>query len=116
KNLSVGEDCSLNSFIHIWAGKSGVKIGNRVMIASHVAITSLTHDYSSKNMKTEPPVDKPIIIENDVWIGSHAVIMPGITIGEGAVVGAGSVVTKNVEPYTIVIGNPARFYKRRETY
>lgn len=57
----------------------------------------------------------PIIIEDDVWIGANAIILSGVTIGEGAIIGAGSVVTKNVEPYTIFAGNPAKKIKMRFT-
>jgi acetyltransferase-like isoleucine patch superfamily enzyme len=53
------------------------------------------------------------VIEDHVWIGARAIISPGVRIGEGAVIGAGSVVTRDVEPYTIVAGNPARFIKER---
>ena len=59
--------------------------------------------------------DMPIIIEDDVWIGANAIILSGVTIGEGAIIGAGSVVTKNVEPYTIFAGNPAKKIKMRFT-
>lgn len=112
KNVQIGEFCTLNSFIHIW-GQAGVFIGDRVMIASHVAITSLTHDYTNIDMRNAPAIGKPIIIEEDVWIGSHAVIMPGIKIGRGAVIGAGAVVTKDVPAQAIVTGVPANIVKYR---
>jgi acetyltransferase-like isoleucine patch superfamily enzyme len=54
-----------------------------------------------------------VVIGNDVWIGTHAVIMPGITIGDGAVVGAGSIVTKDVPPLAVVVGTPARILRQR---
>ena len=57
---------------------------------------------------------KPVVIGNDVWIGSRVTILPGVTIGDGAVIGASSVVTKDVEPYTVVAGNPAEIIKRRK--
>lgn len=82
-------------------------IGDDVLIAAHAVITSLTHDpgcypYSSSL------VAKPVIIEDGVWIGSGAIILPGIRIGARSIVGAGAVVTRDVEPGTIVAGNPAR--------
>ena len=113
KNLSIGEYCSLNSFIHIWAGKAGVKIGDRVMIASHVAISSLTHNYETDNMCFAPAIDKPITINDDVWIGAHSIIMPGVTLGKGAVIGAGSVVTRNIPEYAVAMGVPAKVIKFR---
>ena len=68
-------------------------------------------------MKPPLPADLPLkgdtIIGNDVWIGQNAVILPGVQIGDGAIVGANSVVGSNVEPYTIVIGNPAKALRKR---
>ena len=113
KNIVIGDDCVINSFVHIWAGSSGLIIGDRVMIASHTAITTLSHNYNDYNMRFAPATDERIIIGDDVWIGSHAVIMPGVIIGKGAVIGAGSVVTKDVEDFTIVAGVPAKFIKRK---
>ena len=72
-NIEIGNDVSINSFVHIW-GHGGVKIGNRVMIATHVAISSLTYDYGYQNMRFAPIVSKPIIIEDDDWIESNALI------------------------------------------
>lgn len=113
EHVSIGNNCGINAFINIW-GHGGVEIGNNVMIASHVSITSLTHDYSCENMRFAPIIKKKVIIEDDVWIGSGAIIFPGIRIGKGAVIGAGSVVTKNVPNYAIMIGNPAKLLKIRE--
>ena len=113
-SISVGDDVSISAFVHIW-GHGGVKIGNRVMIATHTAITSLTHDHTSQSMRFTPAISAPVTIEDDVWIGSNVVIMPGITIGHGAVVGAGAVVTKNVPDYAIVVGIPAKVVKYRES-
>lgn len=113
KNIIIGNYVSVNAFVHIW-GTGGVTIGNRVMIATQVSITTLTHDYSSINMRFAPIIKKPVFIEDDVWIGSNATILPGIKICEGAVIGAGSVVTKDVPRFAIVAGIPARVLKYRE--
>lgn len=107
--LEVGSGVSIGTYVHMWC-QAGVSIGNHVFIGSHAAITSVTHDY---NRATLPNIGKPIVIEDGVWIGTHAIIMPGVTVGKGAVVGANSVVTRDVEPYSIVIGSPARHYKYR---
>lgn len=112
-NIEIGDHVVIASFVHIW-GHGGVKIGNRVMIATHTAISSLTHDYTYANMRFGPIIIKPIIIEDDVWIGSNAVINSGVKIGKGAIIGAGSVVTKDVPPNAIVIGVPAKMLKYRE--
>jgi acetyltransferase-like isoleucine patch superfamily enzyme len=111
EDIELGDNISIASFVHMW-GEGGISIGDRVMIGSHTAISSITHDYNQYYMFNTLLKGK-VIIEDDVWIGAHAVIMPGVTIGKGAVVGAGSVVTKNVEPFTIVTGIPARKYKIR---
>jgi maltose O-acetyltransferase len=111
ENVEIGDNASISPFVHIW-GHGGVKIGSRVMIASHAAITSLTHDYRSIAMNTSLLM-KEVIIEDDVWIGAHSVILSGVRIGKGAVVGAGSVVTKDVDSYSIVTGIPAKHHKYR---
>lgn len=113
ENIEIGDDVSINAFVHIW-GHGGVKIGNRVMIATHSIITSLTHDYNLENMRFAPAIAKPVIIEDDVWIGSGVIIMPGVKIGKGAVIGAGSVVTKDIPMNAIAYGIPAKVIKYRE--
>jgi maltose O-acetyltransferase len=93
-----------------------VKIGRDVMIGEELIAISRNHAHES----TETPMrlqgfqtDRPITIENDVWIGSRVILLPGITVGKGSIIGAGSVVTKNVSPYTIVAGNPATVIRKR---
>ena len=105
-SVRIGDGCSVNSFVHIW-GFGGVMIGDRVMLASHAAITSITHDYIGDRMH-ETVVNKPVVIGDEAWIGSHAVVMPGVTVGRGAVVGAGAVVTRDVPDFAIVVGVPAK--------
>ena len=104
--IEFGDNSSVAAYVHIW-GTGGVRIGSRVMIGTHTSISSITHDYRSDAM-WKTVVTKPVVIEDDVWIGSNAVILPGVTIGRGAVVGAGAVVTHDVAPKAIVIGVPAR--------
>jgi acetyltransferase-like isoleucine patch superfamily enzyme len=107
--VEFGEDVSFNAYLHIW-GTGGVKIGNRVLIASHVAITSSTHDPSAPVMMGTI-VHRPVIIEDDVWIGAHSVILPGVHVGHGAVIAAGAVVTRDVPAECTVAGVPARIVK-----
>jgi acetyltransferase-like isoleucine patch superfamily enzyme len=106
EGIEIGNEVAFAAFVHIW-GAGGVKIGNRVMIGSHTAISSVTHDYLSEVMYGTT-VLKPIVIGDDVWISAHAVILPGVTVGDGAVIGAGCVVTKDVMPRTVVVGIPGR--------
>jgi len=105
EKITIGDKVSIAAFVHMW-GHGGIKIGSRVMIASHVAISTITHDHSREVM-FDTLISKPIFIGDDVWIGSHAVILPGVTLGRGSVVGAGSVVTKDVPVDAIVVGVPA---------
>lgn len=112
-DLEIGDDSTIGTYVHMWA-LGGISIGNRVMIGSHTAITSITHDHAEEDMRFSPTVRKPVIIEDDVWIGTHSVILPGIRIGKGAVIGANSVVSKDVEPYSIVVGSPAKLLKFRD--
>lgn len=112
-NVTIGNNCAINSFVHIW-GNGGVYIGNNVMIATHVSITSLTHVYNLDNIRFAPIIKKKVTINDDVWIGTGAIILPGVCIGKGAVIGAGAVVTKDVQEFSVVVGNPARLLKIRE--
>jgi acetyltransferase-like isoleucine patch superfamily enzyme len=104
-HLRIGARVSINAFVHIWA-LGGVTIGDDTLIASHVAITSLTHDPRAELFSASLQ-SRPIVIGRNVWIGTHAVILPGVTIGDGAIIGAGAVVTKDVAPRTVVVGIPA---------
>lgn len=114
RNIEIGEFCDINSFVHIWAGMEGVKIGSRVMIASHTVITTLTHDYGKNNMRFAPVINKGIVIEDDVWIGTHVVVMPGVRIAKGAVIGAGAIVNRDVPENAIIVGTPGRVLKYRQ--
>ena len=107
--LRVGERVAINAFVHIWANQS-VTIGDDSMIASHVQITTSTHTYDRLPYR-DHRVDAPVVIGRNVWIGSGAIILPGVTIGENSVVGAGSVVTQSIPPNSVVVGVPARVIK-----
>jgi len=91
-----------------------VLIGNNVVLGIGSQILGLTHDYEDieKPIKDQGVSGTKVIIEDDVWIGGNCVIIQGIEIGKHSLVAAGSVVTKDVEPYTIVAGNPARPIKK----
>jgi acetyltransferase-like isoleucine patch superfamily enzyme len=95
-------------------GRGGIEIGNNVLIAANVFISSSNHDFQNPNsvdyLKKEVP--KKIQINKNVWIGANSVIIAGIHIAKYAIVAAGSVVTKDVEAYTMVAGNPAKPLKR----
>ena len=108
--VSIGKNCSVAEFVHMWGG-GGIDIFDNVLIASHVVIASITHDtnaliYSQSNVK------KKVIINRNVWIGAGAIILPGVEIGEGAIIGAGCVVTKDVDAFTVNAGVPSRKIKK----
>jgi acetyltransferase-like isoleucine patch superfamily enzyme len=94
---------------------SSIEIGQDCMIAPFVYIVDSDHGTRADiKMNLQPNEAKPIRIGNDVWIGAHAVVLAGVTIGEGAVVGAGAVLKDNVPPYTIVGGVPAKVIGMRK--
>ncbi|MGT0246943.1 MULTISPECIES: acyltransferase [Burkholderia] len=108
-HISIGNNTVVNRYTYL-DGRVPLTIGNNVNISHYTLIQTLTHDPQNPDFVC---LCKPVVIEDHVWIGARAIISPGVRIGEGAVVGAGSVVTRDVEPYTIVAGNPARFIKER---
>ena len=94
----VGYNCELD-------GRMGLLIGKNVNISSDVKFYTLQHDHNSSDFKA---VGAQVIVEDFVWVSVRAIILPGVTIGKGAVVAAGAVVTEDVEPYTVVGGVPAK--------
>jgi maltose O-acetyltransferase len=104
---SIGERASLSGT---------VTLGHDVMMGEDVLMMTRNHEF----FRTDIPMnrqgfraEKPITIGNDVWIGARVIILPGVTIGEGVIIGAGSVVTKDVPAWAVVVGNPARVIKDR---
>ena len=109
-HFSIGENSVINGKCRM-DNKSRITIGSNVSISQEVMVLSADHDPDSPVFASR---DLPVVINDYVFIGSRAIILPGVTIGEGAVVAAGAVVHKDVEPYTIVGGVPAKFIKMRE--
>jgi putative colanic acid biosynthesis acetyltransferase WcaF len=89
----------------------GLELGDRVIVSFGTVLCTPTHDFRDPSY---PLVGRKITVRNDVWIAAEAFVMPGVTIGEGAIVGARAVVAKDVEPWTVVTGNPAQMVRRRE--
>lgn len=111
--IHIGENVLLDDYCYVSDQKS-IKIGNNVTIAAFCYITDFNHRFGEKDKSVlEQGYDrKPVVIEDSVWLGTHVIILPGVTIGKGAVIGAGSVVTKDVSPYTVNVGNPATVVKK----
>ncbi len=110
-NILAGANLYLN-FDCILLDTAPITLGNNCFVGPRVCIFTVNHplDLARRNQMLE--YGKPVTIQDNVWIGGNSVINPGVTIGEGAVVASGSVVTKDVEPYTVVGGNPARVIKQ----
>jgi len=118
--LEIGKNVQINDYVHI-AAMQQVKIGDNVLMASKIYISDCVHgSYSGEEEQSNPDIPpmqrayvcKPVFIEDNVWIGEFVSILPGVTIGKGSVIGANSVVTKNIPPYVIAVGVPAKPIKR----
>ncbi len=109
ENITIGDDTIVGDHAFL-DGRAKLDIGSHVDIASQVLIYNSQHDIDSEDFHS---VDKPVRIEDYAFIGPRAVILPGVTVGKGAVVAAGAVVTDNVEPFTIVGGIPAKVIRKR---
>jgi acetyltransferase-like isoleucine patch superfamily enzyme len=110
--VQVGNNCRINENVYI---QSAV-LGNNILIAPNVAILASSHNFERTDIPIVEQGDteiKTVIIEDDVWLGRNVIVLPGITIGSGVIVGAGSVVTKNIPPYSIVAGVPAKLIRKR---
>ena len=103
-NIKIGNNSVINRYTYL-DGRGPLYIGNNVSISHYTLIHTLTHIVNSPYFHA---IAKPVVIMDDVWIGARAIILPGVTIGKGAVIGAGAVVTKDIPSYTVVVGNPAR--------
>lgn len=118
KTISIGNDVYIGPYA-IFSAEKGLTIGNKVTFGPHVTIMAGNHNfkvvgsYIFDNHEKNEDDDLPVNICDDTWIGCNVVILKGVTIGRGAIIGAGSIVTKDVPPYAIVGGNPARIIRYR---
>ena len=109
KPVTIGKGCFIQQCCTFF-GRGGITIGNEVFIGPKVNLITINHDVNPENRNAT--YGRPIVIEDKVWIGINSTILPGVKVGYGAIVGAGSVVTKDVPAMTIVAGNPARIIKK----
>ncbi len=114
-NIKIGKNCSINPYTVLY-GHGNLTIGDNVLIAGHCLIIPANHKFENLDVpiNKQGEIRKGIIIEDNVWIGSGCRILDGVTIGTGSIVAAGAVVNKNVEPYTVVGGVPAKEIKKRK--
>lgn len=119
KKARFSHNCSIGDHSGIGEGSrlyGEVHIGKYVMMGPHCWIYTQNHEFNSLDIPMAlqgPQVAKPVIICDDVWIGGRVTILPGVTVGKGSIIGAGAVVTKDVPPYSIVGGNPAKVIRMR---
>jgi len=131
-DFTLGDDSTIEDFATVNNGVGAVRIGNRsrigiscvvigpvtigndVMLAQNIVVSGLNHPYEDVHVpiSAQKVTTKQIVIEDESWIGANAVITAGVTVGKHSVIAAGSVVTKDVPPYSIAAGNPARIIKR----
>lgn len=115
--ITIGDGFILGDYSHISATNK-IIIGNNVLTGKNILIVDNAHGSSDRRLLDMAPSERPIfskgpvIIEDNVWIGGNACIMPGVTIGRGSIIGAGCVVVKDVPPYSVVAGNPGRIIKQ----
>lgn len=114
KNISIGDNSGISTRCELYGT---ITIGKDVMMAPEVIIFTWNHKFD----RTDIPMRlqglgkvEPVVIEDDVWIGQRVIIMPGVTVGKGSIIAAGSVVTKSVDRYSIVGGVPAKLIKKRK--
>lgn len=112
ENMETGDWVQFSRCCHINAS-GGVKVGADTIIGPYVKIISANHIYDRVDVpiRSQGWIRDPVKIGNNVWIGTAAILLPGITIGDHSVVGAGAVVTKDVPQYSVSVGNPARIIK-----
>ena len=122
KNIHLGDHVIINMNC-TFVDNNRIDIGSRVLIASDVKMYTATHSTqpSVRNHSGHPDpafwcqtYSRPITIEDEVWIGGGAIVLPGVTIGKGSVIGAGAVVTKDIPPYSVAVGSPARVIRQVE--
>ncbi len=115
--VKIGNDCGIGPFSHI-TGINKIRIGNCVRTGMSVLITDNSHGSFTRDQLMISPRKRPlvssgeVVIGNNVWIGAKASILSGVHIGDGCVIGAGSVVTKDIPPYSMAVGVPARVVKQ----
>lgn len=108
--LKIGKNVYIDRNVFLY-NTYGLELGDRVIVSFGTVLCTPTHDFRDPSY---PLIGKKIVVESDVWIAAEAFVMPGVRIGQGAIVGARAVVAKDVEPWTVVTGNPAQMVRKRE--
>lgn len=120
KTLFIGKNFQMNDYVHITA-RENVKIGNNVLLASKIYVSDCSHGSYAGDLNDSSPdsiphtrklFSKPVVIEDNVWLGEFVSVLPGVTIGKGTIVGANSVVSQSLPPNIIAVGTPAKPIKK----
>lgn len=116
ERIRIGDDTFINHLCSIWASEHGcITIGKNVLLGPGVTVVSSNHGVAAGMLiREQPGVHEDVCIGDDVWIGAHAVITPGVTLGNGCVIGAGAVVTKDLPANSISVGIPAKVIAYRQ--
>lgn len=115
--VHIGKRVTINQYV-ILNGEGGINIGDDVMVAAFVSVFAGSHRFDRVDipMRDQGMTEgKGVEIQSDVWIGAHSVILDGVKIGRGAIIGAGAVVTQDVDEFAVVAGAPARLLYNRRT-
>jgi len=117
QNIRLGQAAHIGANCSLWAGQTHGKIttGENLLLGPNVTITAANYDFRAGTPVTKQPMaEQAVTIGHDVWIGANAVILPGVSIGDGAIIGAGTVVTRSVPAGSIVAGSPAKAIGARQ--
>jgi acetyltransferase-like isoleucine patch superfamily enzyme len=118
-HIVIGKRTAINEYNNLRAAGGDIRIGDYSQIAQFCTLVASNHTVDTSELMIDAPWEtskSSIEIAEDVWIGANCVILPGVTIGRGAVIGAGSVVTKSVPAYSIYVGNPAKLLRMRHMH
>lgn len=116
RNVTIGANVFVNHDCLLWAGPtSRIVVGDDVLFGPRVTLVASNHGIQRDGLiRLNPWEDSDIVVGKDVWLGANSVVLAGVKIGDGAVIAAGAIVTKDVSPYTIVGGIPAKAFGKRE--
>ncbi len=114
--VKIGDRCWIAPYCLIY-GNGHVELGNDVLLGPRVSINTVSHHAESVDVSinSQGIYTDPVIIEDDVWIGMHAVILQGVRIGRGSIIGAGTLVNSDIPPYSVAIGVPAKVIRNRQS-
>lgn len=115
-NLTVGANCYFGDDVQLYAWNESITLGDNVLLAAGAKIITRKHGFANIDlpMADQGYTNAPVVVEDDVWIGFNVIVLPRVTIGKSSIIGAGAVVTKDVEPYSVIGGVPARLIRKRK--